>query len=1008
VSNEYNSLGQLYRRFLPAAEPFKFHYDENGRLTAINDPYEFTTSPSQDDPGKNDQAFSKLKFAERIFYGTQDNQRAKFYNNPNYDGKISSIVWGSRYSRQRDKLYDEPLDDYVVWRPRIYNYSYDALGRLTTADYVTKAGPSFDETWFQNGDVPSRTDQGESFALRSVEYDPNGNITRLLQDGAIKSLPPNNWGIIDDIHYTYGSSNKPTLIEDVSPVTQGHPRVFDFAHKSELRQAEDAYDANGYATGNSSNGQHVEQITYEKITGGTSSVSVNVPSNGLMVGGNLDFVYDKTGTLLSRTANINSTRDALTEYHNGYRREVRRPYPTAREWIVLSLPYGRAYRHPNETTWRYEAHAYDHQGSLRAAWGYHPVTSTGCPPGQTCDEKLAAISSMRMTSKEVATMEVANSVREDTVFENLRAVRQIDALYARTGTGVGRVSASDGKPMGPLKYFSVKSGDSISVEAPVFWSQSSSGNVFTTLGAYIASVLSGQVISPGENAIFTNPVIQLAVAATPQAILASTAPGKPKAYLRYVRFSGKDSSIVFDTLIQVDSKSKDDWYTLGVADRVTQDGYVVTYLASEGGAPVYSDDFSVTTYTQDWQLERHYYPFGLAMGEPDFDETEQPWYSGVERAPGLPGFTGQEEQENEWWAWAAINFGARAYDYQLARWHAPDPARQMDSPYDYCGGDPVGAIDPDGQWALIDDAIAIGVGALTNVIFNAGSIGSAGQFFSYLAVGAAAGEAGLYGGPVAAGAVLGLGNSLTQQISANGLSGVTLSSTMTSTLMGVATGWAGSTLGAAISPLTTQLSGVIGSPIIGGTLAGATGGAITGTLIGGVSSYALGGGFLSGAQNGLVSGLLFGGISGAASSFSWAQANGFNPWTGNRSKSWLAANAPAEPLLPRLSELPTTKVNKELRAEFPGDFYEALHFYNDLRAKYGLNKVYFKQSEFPNDNASFRAVVNGRQVTGKMYPGGGINPEGWTIKEIWMRGNIGGFPRPSDYILRIVKPHGPK
>lgn len=56
-----------------------------------------------------------------------------------------------------------------------------------------------------------------------------------------------------------------------------------------------------------------------------------------------------------------------------------------------------------------------------------------------------------------------------------------------------------------------------------------------------------------------------------------------------------------------------------------------------------------------------------------------------------------------------LDYGARLYDLQLSRWSSDDPLYQFASPYDFCGGDPVNRVDPDGRLAPL---VVIGIGAL--------------------------------------------------------------------------------------------------------------------------------------------------------------------------------------------------------------------------------------------------------------------------------------------------------
>ncbi len=79
-----------------------------------------------------------------------------------------------------------------------------------------------------------------------------------------------------------------------------------------------------------------------------------------------------------------------------------------------------------------------------------------------------------------------------------------------------------------------------------------------------------------------------------------------------------------------------------------------------------------------------YYPFGGLMAS--FVDSVQPYkYNGKEldRKSGL-----------NWY-----DYGARQYDATLGRWHVVDPMAEKFyslSPYNYCGNEPIGRIDPDG------------------------------------------------------------------------------------------------------------------------------------------------------------------------------------------------------------------------------------------------------------------------------------------------------------------------
>jgi RHS repeat-associated protein len=152
------------------------------------------------------------------------------------------------------------------------------------------------------------------------------------------------------------------------------------------------------------------------------------------------------------------------------------------------------------------------------------------------------------------------------------------------------------------------------------------------------------------------------------------------------------------------------------------------------------------------------------------------WYRGYTSHEELPTF-------------ALINMNGRLYDPALGRMLSPDgiihPGSQGINRYSYAFSNPIKYNDPNGHnpWAAV--GIAAGIGAIANVVQNAGNIRNVGDFLGYAGVGAVAGAAALGAGyagnqvgaaGTAAGATWGLitgtGNSLVQgENFANAISG---------------------------------------------------------------------------------------------------------------------------------------------------------------------------------------------------------------------------------------------
>ena len=103
-----------------------------------------------------------------------------------------------------------------------------------------------------------------------------------------------------------------------------------------------------------------------------------------------------------------------------------------------------------------------------------------------------------------------------------------------------------------------------------------------------------------------------------------------------------------------------------------------------------------------------YYPFGGRHDNPSLTTLTSNRY----------GFIGKERQNISSSLDHYIDFGARFYDPLTARWLSPDPMADKYTgftQYNYCGGDPVNRVDPDGaDW--LDKVMGIIIGIYTNVV----------------------------------------------------------------------------------------------------------------------------------------------------------------------------------------------------------------------------------------------------------------------------------------------------
>ena len=123
--------------------------------------------------------------------------------NTDANNNLTNTLFSYRLDYEDDGTYFDGNIRNQYWKSNIdgikraYEYSYDGDSRLTGATYAGKSG--------------------ENYALNSVSYDFNGNITNLSRNG-LKSN--NSFGLIDNLNYTYNAnSNKILKVDDISNET---------------------------------------------------------------------------------------------------------------------------------------------------------------------------------------------------------------------------------------------------------------------------------------------------------------------------------------------------------------------------------------------------------------------------------------------------------------------------------------------------------------------------------------------------------------------------------------------------------------------------------------------------------------------------------------------------------------------------------------------------------------------------------------------------------------------
>ncbi|WP_244462156.1 DUF6443 domain-containing protein, partial [Wocania ichthyoenteri] len=260
VDNTYNDLGQLESKGVGGKssnatrlQEVNYAYNVRGWLKQINNP----TTLGND------------LFSFKLNYNTNNHGGTNLFN-----GNISETVWKTANT-----------DNSLKW----YKYSYDALNRITDANY--DSSNSGETNWFR---------------LFDVAYDKNGNLI------ALKRHKKGSLGqsvALDYLAYTYDSGNKLLKVEELIDGASG------FEDGSNGSTNDYAYDSNGNmlkdqnkGIGNPSN----NGITYNHL---------NLPDEVKFENNNnkkIKYIYDATGVKLRKFVYNNSITPTTTDYAGNY------------------------------------------------------------------------------------------------------------------------------------------------------------------------------------------------------------------------------------------------------------------------------------------------------------------------------------------------------------------------------------------------------------------------------------------------------------------------------------------------------------------------------------------------------------------------------------------------------------------------------------------------------------------------------------------------------------------
>src|SRR5258708_2667367 len=268
AANSYNELGQLALKklgkkrtsltnFAYTTNPIdslRYTYNIRGWLRGINKDYSNAAN----------SAVNWFGMELNYDYGFTQGQ---------FNGNISGIKWRNNSDGQQ----------------RAYGFSYDAVNRLTKADFTQYTSGS---TW----DISA----GINFSVSGITYDQNGNILTMNQMG----LKLNTSSTIDSLLYGYNSnSNKLNYVTDRTNDTT--TLLADFKEYNPGTAPHYSYDGNGNLTAD--NNKRIANIHYNYL---------NLPDSVSFTGkGYIKYTYDAGGGKQQKTTIDNIvSKKTVTNY----------------------------------------------------------------------------------------------------------------------------------------------------------------------------------------------------------------------------------------------------------------------------------------------------------------------------------------------------------------------------------------------------------------------------------------------------------------------------------------------------------------------------------------------------------------------------------------------------------------------------------------------------------------------------------------------------------------------
>ncbi len=322
VINNYDELGMLTRKDVggkvTTGNPLQsvdYSYNVRGWLTDINELIDIT------DPSTDLFHFSI----------TYDDIADTATSTPLYNGNISQTSWRGSAN---------------LGTNRGYEYSYDALNRITDAHYYSD----------------SFSTAIEEYSLKNVTYDKLGNINTLERWGFFTTSPiysgPDYYGIIDNLQYDYEvNSNKLKAIQELEVVDRGQG-----FYDGNLTSIDYVYDDNGNLISDANKG--ITSITYNQYNLPTLVTINGTDPYGQAQIGTIEYKYDANGIKIQKKVIPNTGSGNIISYSDGYVYE-------GNQLAMITQPEGYIEYDPSASipnSYKYVYQYKDHLGNIRMTY----------------------------------------------------------------------------------------------------------------------------------------------------------------------------------------------------------------------------------------------------------------------------------------------------------------------------------------------------------------------------------------------------------------------------------------------------------------------------------------------------------------------------------------------------------------------------------------------------------------------------------------------------------------